>query len=211
MRACGFSRKTQQMFVEPRSRHDATVTRMIRDGILTPLPSGGGAGKDIELTPAVKAFSTRHGIPQGGAVGGLAALWVWGFLDTAYGIEVVVKRGPRPKAPAAWHAPWTLVTDSRAWRDAVTLAGVKVLTPHDAVAHALARASPDAALKAGFAVLRHGNTAPLVSRSVDRLSQLPQNQRAYALWHALREAANGGPMSVPASVEALSHVDAYRL
>ena len=199
------------MFVEPRSRHDPTVTRMIRDGILTPLPSGGGAGTDLELTPAVKAFSIRHGIPHDGAIGGLAALWVWGFLDTAYGVEVVVKRGPRPKAPAAWHAPWTLVTDSRAWRGAVTLAGVKVLTPYDALAHALARATPEVALKAGYAVLRRGNTAPLVATSVDRLSQLPQNHRAYALWSALREATRGAvAVHAPASVEALSHVDAYR-
>ena len=196
------------MFVEPRSRHDPIVTRMLRDGILKPLPSGGGIAGDIALTPAIKALSIRHGIPQGGAIGGLAALWVWGLIDSAYGVEVVVKRGPRPKAPAAWHAPWTLVTDSGAWRAAAVLEDVRILQPYDALAHTLARAAPELALTAGYTVLRHCATAEDVSRAVDRLIQLPQNRRANNMWRALREAAHGGPGSAPVSVEALSLVDA---
>ncbi len=180
-------------------RHDvgtAALARMRRDGVLTTLTDDAGAAQDAAPLHVTRAFALSPWIPRRAAATGLAALWVYGLTRDALiptCIEVVVPRGAHPDPPKGVpRSRWTFTTHPTAYEQARIVAGVRIVTPADAVASALRTADLAAAMAAAYQAAVTGvATRAELCESVSQHKSTRERTRGLCAWRAVQEALEG--------------------
>lgn len=175
------------MVIIDRRRVGAVVCdRLVRDRIVRPLPFGACLAPGVPLTRGLRAKIVSGALPTGGAVAGVAALWVHApraeFWPTS--IEVAVRRGSNPGPPVAWGFPWTSAADTLAMSRWEYIDGVPVVSVADAVAGALARAPLGEAIAGAWSVRELVDHTAVEAR-IGRLTPLAERRRAMSAWREL--------------------------
>lgn len=177
------------ILVSERSLGVVALDRLVRDKIATAMPGGHALAPGVPMSSGMRALTLAPALPLGGVIGGIAALWVLsdGGLEAPSHVEVAVRRGSNPSAPASWRGSWSYVADTNAVERATRIGSVGVLAASDAAAGALARAPLAQALPAIWAARDVIDASELTVR-VQRMGRLAQRRRAVGAWTLLVEA-----------------------
>jgi hypothetical protein len=171
----------------------AALARMRRDGVLSALTDNAGMAPDAAPLHVARAFSLSPWIPRRAAATGLAALWIYGLnrdplMPTR--IEVVVPRGAHPDPPKGIpRSRWTFSTHPASYSRSRIIAGVRLVTPADAVASALLTACLEHAMTAAYRAVAQGfATREELCEAVSPHQSAREGPRVFSALRAVQEA-----------------------